>query len=243
MSGLALPVAGLDASDARVDVAVSSAATGAATWTRVRSTPTVAAVAGATLALSRATRGAWASVTASVNVSAPLARGAVLEVALPGFDVDASTFASSGAALVASTASSLTVAATEAVAKTDAVTLSLNATLPAAGVDATDPTSATVDVPSVGVFGAPVTLDRSSVGLDGAASISFGSSDFGYARIAPGDSLQVRFPPSEAGDADGLSSLDAGAQYKIGGALMTVAAVDGDVVTLAAPQDLSLIHI
>ena len=61
--------------------------------------------------------------------------------------------------------------------------------------------------------------------------------DFGFARIERGDGLKVRFPPSTYGDADGLTNADAGTQYRVGGALMTVASVQGDVITFAPPHD------
>ena len=57
------------------------------------------------------------------------------------------------------------------------------------------------------------------------------------ARIERGDGLKVRFPPSTYGDADGLTNADAGTQYRVGGALMTVASVQGDVITFAPPHD------
>ena len=73
-------------------------------------------------------------------------------------------------------------------------------------------------------------------GLAAPVAVSFGSSDFGYASLEAGDALAVRFPPSRAGEADGLRAEDAGVQYAVGGSLMTVKAVENDVVTFATPR-------
>ncbi|KAH8083462.1 hypothetical protein JL720_8347 [Aureococcus anophagefferens] len=232
--GLRLPDLGIDPNNHHITVSMVSRASGTLGPTLAESVPSVPGVSEAALSFSSALAGRAATATFALNATVGLPAGAVVEVAgLDDYVVDASS-------LVSAQSSSLTVVAGVAAFTLsedveEKFTASFNVTLPAAGVDSAHNDLA-VSASAVGLDGVPLTAVTDVVGFSTPPSLSFGSNDFGYVRIGPGDPLKIRFPPSADGDADGLTNTDAGMQYKVGGALMTVAAVDGDVISLAAPQ-------
>ena len=75
----------------------------------------------------------------------------------------------------------------------------MNGTVPTEGVDGQGDHGCMLTMNDVGLDATPIQHVESAPGLVGSVRISFGSLDFGFARIERGDGLKVRFPPSTHG--------------------------------------------
>ncbi|KAJ1461331.1 hypothetical protein M885DRAFT_268034 [Pelagophyceae sp. CCMP2097] len=248
ISGMRLPSRGVDAG--QVSVSINASLAGYASPAFVDSVPIVGALLNSTFAFLPRVAGGFAFATLNVTLSCLTPKQVVL-LTLPGFVTTSTMKVLSEAFNIATVAWArgstsvrfTTVATPEANADG---TFSLWATfpvaqLPAAGVDGANPANGiTLELVTLG--GCPLSkvalakVDTSIALL--VSEVIWGSSDFGYASLQGGDSLQVRFPASEQGLADWLpqGAAAAGVQYRVGGALLTVKRVDGDVVTLASPD-------
>ena len=235
--GLTLPEDGIDGPHAGVTVSVNTAATGLLEETAVESVPVIAALHHSSLDLAEPFAGVATRLKLQMNFSVDVPKGSRLQLTLPAFGIDSATAESTELDYEGSTGDVHTFFTGKAVDKRTLVELSMNGTVPTEGVDGQGDHGCMLTMNDVGLDATPIQHVESAPGLVGGVSISFGSLDFGFARIERGDGLKVRFPPSTYGDADGLTNGDAGTQYRVGGALMTVASVQGDVITFAPPHD------
>ena len=238
--GLSLPRAGVDGAASGVRVSINASATGRLSSQAVTEVPIIGAFYASSFTLSNPFAGVASGAEMTFNCSVAIPKGSFLQLALPGFsfgDLDSNdlTYVSHSGEIITLEATSLIRAETVAFAN-------FNVTTPAAGLDGTGSHGVTLTIAEIGLPATSLQTVASVVGFVEAPTVGFGSTDFGYAKLQRGDGLKVRFPPSADGEADGLANSDAGQQYRIGGALMTVASVRGDVIQFAAPNDFNDTH-
>ena len=178
-----LPEDGIDGPYAGVTVSVNTAATGLLTETAVESVPIIAALHHSSLDLAEPFAGVATRLKLQMNFSVDVPKGSRLPLTLPAFSIDSATSESDTLDYEGSTGDVHTFGFGMAVDKRTLVELSVNGTVPVEGVDGLGDHGCMLTMSAVGLDATPIQHVESAPGLVGSVSISFGSLDFGFARI------------------------------------------------------------